>query len=177
MSAPAPIPLDWLPAVSMARIIFHWTAGRHTANAAERRAYHVLVEGDGRVIKGASIAANARAGLPGVASHTRNLNTGSIGVAMCCMIGATERPFNPGAFPMTRVQWDRTAEVIAQLCRRYLIPATPRAVLSHAEVQGTLGIAQRAKWDVMRLAFDPAVSGAKACGDLMRAQVARIGRA
>ncbi|MEZ2409060.1 hypothetical protein AB6806_19835 [Bosea sp. RCC_152_1] len=42
-------------------------------------------------------------------------------------------------------------------------------MLSRAEVQGTLKIVQRGKWDIARLAFDPFVGGAKACGDMFRA--------
>lgn len=69
---------------------------------------------------------------------------------------------------MTREQGEALPAVLADLCRRYAIPVTPSTVLSHAEVQGTLGIKQRGKWDISRLAFDPSVMGAKACGDLIR---------
>ncbi|WP_248311240.1 hypothetical protein [Bosea sp. UNC402CLCol] len=51
---------------------------------------------------------------------------------------------------------------------------TPKTVLSHAEVQGTLKIAQRGKWDIARLAFDPPVGGAKACGDMFRAATSAL---
>jgi hypothetical protein len=59
-------------------------------------------------------------------------------------------------------------------CRRYDIPVTPKTVLSHAEVQNNLGIKQRGKWDISRLAVDPSMNGAKACGDLLRASVAAV---
>ena len=75
---------------------------------------------------------------------------------------------------MTKAQWDKLAVVVADLCRFYGIPVTPKTVLSHAEVQGTLGITQRGKWDFTRLAFAPEVKGAKACGDLLRTAVARL---
>ncbi|MGF7055404.1 hypothetical protein GGC47_004615 [Bosea sp. OAE752] len=51
---------------------------------------------------------------------------------------------------------------------------TPKTVLSHAEVQGTLKIAQRGKWDIARLAFDPSAVGAKACGDTFRAATSAL---
>lgn len=47
-------------------------------------------------------------------------------------------------------------------------------MLSHAEVQTTLGIRQSGKWDVARLAFDPSVVGAKAVGDLFRKRTAAL---
>ncbi|WP_330166570.1 peptidoglycan recognition protein family protein [Rhizobium sp. GN54] len=105
------------------------------------------------------------------AAHTLNANSGSIGVSLCCMAGASESPFSAGRAPMTRAQWDAMTSVVADLCRRYGIAVTDRTVLSHAEVQPNLGIAQRGKWDFSRLAFDPSVVGAKACGDKMRAEV------
>lgn len=166
------VPADWMPPAPMRRVIFHWTAGNHRANATDKRAYHILVEGDGNLVRGRSSIANNAPGASGTpASHTLNLNTGSIGVSLCCMVGAKERPFDAGRAPMTIEQWRAAAGAIAELCRRYKIPVTPQTVLSHAEVQGTLGVKQRAKWDVTRLAFDPSISGAKACGDAMRVMV------
>ena len=122
------------------------------------------------MIKGIpSIALNDAGGAKkGYAAHTLNCNTGSIGVALCCMAGAVESPFNPGKAPMTVAQWQTLPRVVAELCRRYSIPVTPKTVLSHAEVQANLGIKQKGKWDISRLGFDPAVVGPKACGDIMR---------
>jgi hypothetical protein len=54
---------------------------------------------------------------------------------------------------------------------RYKIPVTPRTVLSHAEVQPTLGIKQNGKWDFTELSFRPSLKGHKACGDYMRSRV------
>jgi hypothetical protein len=155
----------------MDRIVFHWTAGRHTANAAERKAYHILIEGTGDLVRGPSIALNANPVKPGYAAHTLNLNGGSIGVALCGMIGAQERPFNPGPEPITQRQWDVLPRVLGDLCRFYKIPVTPETVLSHAEVQGTLGVKQKNKWDIARLPFDLGTVGADAIGDEMRAAI------
>jgi N-acetyl-anhydromuramyl-L-alanine amidase AmpD len=153
----------------MDRIVFHWTAGRHVANAGDRKHYHILIEGTGDLVRGPSIALNASPVRPGYAAHTLNCNGGAIGVALCGMIGAQERPFDPGTEPITQAQWDKLALVIRDLCRFYGIPVSPRTVLSHAEVQRTLGIKQRAKWDVARLPFDLGTVGATDIGDEMRA--------
>lgn len=162
----------WMPPGRLERIICHWTAGQHRASATDKAHYHILVEGDGTLIRGdCAISANGIGGTGQRASHTLNCNTGSIGVSLCCMAGAVESPFKPGKAPMTREQWDKLAVVVADLCRRYDIPVTPRTVLSHAEVQGTLGIKQRGKWDFTRLAFDLEIRGARACGDALRAAV------
>lgn len=172
----AKIPASWMPAAKMQRVIAHWTAGGHKANATDKKHYHIIVEADGTPVRGnKSIKANEAPTVSGqYAAHTLNSNSGSIGVSMACMAGAVESPFDAGKSPMTREQWDAMIGVIAELCARYGIPVTPQTVLSHAEVQGTLGITQRGKWDFTRLAFDPSVKGAKACGDKMRAEIIAV---
>lgn len=176
MAGPAIVPADWMPAAQMHRIIVHWTAGSHRPSGLDRSHYHILIEGDGKLVRGTpSIDLNDARGIrPGYAAHTLNCNTGSIGVSLCCMAGAVERPFQPGSAPMTREQWNALPAVLADLCRRYAIPVTPETVLSHAEVQGTLHIAQRGKWDISRLAFDYSVVGADACGGLLRASTRSV---
>jgi N-acetyl-anhydromuramyl-L-alanine amidase AmpD len=166
----ATVPADWMPQATIARIIVHWTAGRHKASGLDRAHYHILIEGDGTLVRGTpSIALNSLpAARKGYAAHTRGCNTGSIGVSLCCMAGAIESPFHAGVAPMTRAQWDKLPFVLADLVRRYDLAFSPKTILTHAEVQATLGIRQLGKWDIARLAFDPAVKGARACGDLMR---------
>lgn len=170
------IPAAWMPKCDMDRIIVHWTAGHHQASSGDREHYHILWEGDGTAVRGIptidkNVASGAKAGY---AAHTLNCNTGSIGVSMCCMANAVEQPFKAGNAPMTKAQWDAMVKGVAQLCVRYGIPVTRETVLSHAEVQGTLGIKQRQKWDISRLAFDRSVVGATACGNLLRQQVAAL---
>jgi len=163
------VPVDWMPWAQMQRIIVHWTAGANTASALDREHYHILIEGGGKVVRGKpSIDLNQAPVKKGYAAHTLNCNSGSIGVSLCGMAGAVESPFSAGRSPITREQWEILPSVLADLCRRYSIPVTPSTVLSHAEVQGTLGIAQRGKWDISRLPFEPSIKGAKAVGDLFR---------
>jgi len=166
------IPQTWLPAANMQRIICHWTAGTHNASDFDKAHYHILINGDGTVVKGIpSIKLNESPAKAGYAAHTLNCNSGSIGVSLACMAGATEVPFNPGKFPMTKTQWDMLSSVVAELCKFYKIPVTDKTVLSHAEVQLNLGIKQRNKWDYTRLAFEPDIKGARPCGDRLRAEV------
>ncbi|MFD2678029.1 peptidoglycan recognition protein family protein [Camelimonas lactis] len=167
------IPADWLPDAQMLRVILHWTAGTGTASENDRDHYHVLIDASPKLVRGLrSIDQNDARGLKArYAPHTLNCNSGSIGIAICGMAGAVEQPFSPGRYPITRAQWDLAARAVAVLCRRYRITVSPKTVLSHAEVQGTLGIVQRGKWDIARLPWDPSVAGAKAVGDLFRAAV------
>jgi hypothetical protein len=75
-------------------VIVHWTAGNHRASGLDRSHYHILVESDGKLIKGIpSIALNdARGAQTGYAAHTLDCNTGSIGVAL------TPRPTASGGY-------------------------------------------------------------------------------
>lgn len=162
------VPIEWMPPARMVRIICHWTAGTYNVSALDREHYHIVIGGDGRLVRGDhSIKDNETAGGP-YAAHTKNCNTGSIGVSLACMAGAIESPFTPGKYPMTQEQWDVLTSVVAELSRQYQIPIGPVTVLSHAEVEPTLRIKQAGKWDYTRLAFDLAVKGAAACGDKLR---------
>jgi hypothetical protein len=167
------VPIEWMPECAMSKVIVHWTAGTWKASASsDVPHYHILIEDDGRLVRGSySIKDNVNTSDGRYAAHTKNCNTGSIGVSLCCMAGAVENPFNPGKYPMLEKQWDTLTTVVADLCNTYNIKVTNKTVLSHAEVQANLGIAQSGKWDYTRLAFDPETVGAKACGDKLREEV------
>ena len=133
----------------MERIICHWTGGTHRASALDREHYHLLIEGDGSVVFGDyEISDNESVADNRYAAHTRNLNTGSIGVAVCAMLDARQVPFDPGKYPITEAQVQSLVREVARLAKGYGIPITRQTVLSHAEVQPTLGVAQAGKWDI-----------------------------
>lgn len=169
------LPADWMPTASMKRVILHWTAGSYIASSLDKEHYHFLVEGSLEVIRGkhpvtANVSVSGKSA-DHYAAHTRNCNTGSIGLSMCASAGAIESPYNPGLAPLTEAQWQRAAEAVASLCKRYNIAVTDKTVLTHAEVQPNLGITQAGKWDVTRLPWNSNLKGAKACGDDFRARV------
>lgn len=169
------VPMSWMPWAQMKGIIWHWTAGTHKANAVDKKPYHIIIEGDGKLIRGDySIKDNEPPAKADRAHHTLNCNTGYIGTSMAGMKDAKESPFSAGPYPITLVQWQTMSKVLADLCLRYGIPVTESTVLSHAEVEKTLGIKQRNKWDVARLPFDSTLIGAKAIGDEMRKEVKKL---
>jgi hypothetical protein len=156
----------------MERIISHWTGGTHSVSAEDKRHYHIIIDGDGVEHKGAyNIEANLNTKDGHYAAHTQGCNTNSIGVSCCAMAGAKEKPLSFGDYPITEVQWAKLVEVNARLCREYGIEVTRQTVLTHAEVQQTLGIKQRQKWDISVLKFRPDLKGALAVGDFLRASV------
>lgn len=155
----------------MERIIWHWSAGGHKANATDKKHYHIIIEGDANVVLGNHpISANEVIDGP-YAAHTRSLNTGSIGVALAAMRGAKERPFSPGPSPITDAQVEALVEQTAKLCRQFNIPVTRQTVLSHAEVEPTLGVKQRNKWDITWLPGMTKVGDPVAIGDALRTKV------
>ena len=168
-----PIPVEWLDRVPMEGIHWHWPAGRHMPGAAEFAAYHFLIDGmTGKWHRGVPVRLNSGSLKPGYAAHTLNANTNRIGIGLCGMGGATEVPFNPGQWPIRAFQVDSLIEGCKQLSRFYNIPVTRRTMLSHAEVETTLGIKQRAKWDWTRLPDEvTSLRGALNIGDWIRGRI------
>ncbi len=141
------IEADFHPS-GLCRVIGHWTAGSEGVIELEREHYNLIIGQDARTYAGLyRPEANGRIS-GGYAAHTRALNTGSIGVALDAMAGAQERPFKPGRAPITEQMVAAFAREVADLCLTYRIPVSRWTVLTHAEVQPTLGVWQRNKWDI-----------------------------
>ena len=134
---------------ALKRIVMHWSAGGHKVSVVDKQHYHFIVSGDGTVVAGNRVPEDNISTSDGkYAAHTYMGNTGSIGVSMAAMLGAVESPFKAGPQPITPVQLEAFTQLVADLCNKYGIPVTRQTVLSHAEVQPTLGIRQRGKWDI-----------------------------
>lgn len=154
----------------MKRVIAHWAVTKYKCDAVSREHYHFIYEGDGTEVVGNKTPEDNLSTKDGVyAQHTLGCNTGSIGVSCAAMFGA-ESVRNYGSYPITSVQFEAMCKGIARLCRKYGIVISPSTVLSHAEVEKTLGIKQRGKWDISVLPF-AGLTTAKECGDYMRKRV------
>lgn len=163
-----PVPL---PRSTAKIVILHWTAGGHKASDLDKAHYHFLVEVDGRVVPGLhSVADNDSTADGDYAAHTKGLNTDSIGIAACCMLGAVESPFSAGTRPMSQIQWERMLDVAAECCKHYGIKVTPQTVLAHGEVEKILGVPQLNKWDPLAWPWDTKKTK-KEIGDEIRFQV------
>lgn len=163
---------DLFHTTALHRIHWHWTAGAYGVIAMERRAYNGLIDQNCNRIDGDfRFEAQARYQVGKAASHTLNANTGAIGLACDAMAGARERPFDEGSAPLT---WDMLWEMCewsAELGDAYDIPISRWSMLSHAEVQPTLGIRQRFKWDITWLPDMPGVDDPIKVGDRLRGMV------
>lgn len=150
---PGPIPELWLPKpANVQRVILHWSGGGPKATLLDRSHYHFCANADGTIIRG------LRA--PGqYLQHTRNLNTGSVGLSLCGMGGAVEgKSF--GKWPLTSVQVERACEAAAQVLKRYGLSVTQNTCLCHSEVTHVYGKIQRGKWDIDCLQFRPDLDAA-----------------
>lgn len=151
------------------RVHWHWTAGAYGTIAMERRAYNGLIDQYGNRHDGDfRFEAQATYRVGRAASHTLNANTGAIGLSCDAMAGAKERPFSAGSAPLTMDQLWEMCEWTAELCFAYDIPISKYSTLTHAEIEPTLGIKQRWKWDIRWLPDMKAVGGAIEVGDRLR---------
>ena len=149
----------------LTRIHLHWTAGGYHPSALDKRSYHLLIDGDGDVLR----ANDPRVRL----AHTLNANGGAIAVSLCAMAGARERPFDKGTAPILAIQLAAMVRAAASLCRDFDIPVDRYSVLTHAEVQPTLGIKQRGKIDICWIPGMEAMGNPIEVGDRLRAMIAR----
>ena len=115
------------------RIVIHWSGGTHSPNSTDLEHYHFLVDGNGEVHNGQyTPEANIDCKDGIYARHTGGGNTGSIGVAMCGMLGFKSKA-NQGNYPLTKIQFEATMKLCAQLCNKYGIEITPDTVTTHYE--------------------------------------------
>jgi hypothetical protein len=160
------------------RIIWHWTAGGYRPTALDLSHYHLVIDGDGVEHLGSyRPEANRDVHDGHYAAHTRSLNTGSIGISCAAMAGAQESPFSAGRAPLLDVQVRGMIRASARMCRTYGIEVSRETTLSHAEVQPTLGVRQRGKWDIawlpgMDRPGDPVEVGDR-LRDMLRVELSR----
>lgn len=154
----------------------HWTGGRHQVSESDRLHYHEIVSGFGERVKGVYAPEDNVDPVPGQhAAHTLNLNSGSIGLSMAAMYNAQERPFDIGAYGITTRQLKVFCRMVAEYCEKYRVPMSRETVLTHAEVQPTIGVKQRGKWDITVLPGMSCVGDPIEVGDQLRELVSKGG--
>lgn len=153
-------------------VVWHWTAGANGLIELEKDAYNFLTDTKGNIYDGNSTIAEQvmydwRKGIG--ASHTKSMNTGWIGISQDAMAGAEEtNPITWGSHPITWEGIDAMLKHTAELHEEYGFPISRWTTLSHAEVQPTLGIKQRWKWDYKVLPGDTVARDPIEVGDILR---------
>lgn len=161
---------------SILRVILHWTAGGPKPSTLDRQHYHVIVDQAGVATYGDHpFSANEGPLVSGrYAAHTASFNTGSIGLALCGMAGAQERPFDAGRYPLTEAQVEAAAQEAAELLTRYGLPCTRDTCFTHAEAEPLHGVKQAGKWDITWLPGMDAPGDPIEVGDRIRAMVQAV---
>ncbi len=136
------------------KIYLHWTAGHYGQVYDD---YHINIDADGKVYVTCEFDKRL--------AHTKNRNSGSIGIALCCGAGATCYHLRSpdgvdfGTQPPTYVQIDKLAQVIALLTDALELPITSTTVMTHAEVAVQDGYAPDSggdfRWDLWFLPWVP----------------------
>lgn len=105
----------------MKRIIIHHTAGSYIPNSTDKKAYHYLIDNNGRVFDGIfKPEDNENCNDGKYAAHTLKGNTGSIGVAACCnMKFSLSTKSSP--YPLTLTQFNSICRLCASMCKKYKI--------------------------------------------------------
>ena len=158
--------------MSMKRIIIHWSAGTYTVSHIDKEHYHFIVDKDGRVHRGDLKPEDNLSISDGIyAAHTKGANAGAIGVAVAAMADA-QGPGKLGKYPITKAQFDGLIKEVSRLAKQYKIPNSRSTILTHAEVQDTLGIRQNGKIDIaFGIPGHPELKTARACGDYIRSLI------
>ena len=110
------------------RLYLHWTAGRYAQFFDD---YHLNIDSDGEIYQTCQDLSETKA-------HTWRRNTSSVGIALCCALGAEcgadGVPIYLQGYAPTREQIDRLAMMTAILCIVLAIPLDAEHVLTHCEV-------------------------------------------
>ena len=132
------------------RIHLHWTAGAPGINPHESDSYNYVVQWpNGEIVACVPVERQIPPLVNGAyAAHTLKANSRAIGVSIDAMAGAVERPFKAGKYPITQAQLDSVVRFVAKLSKEHDIPVSRQTILTHAEVQRTLGVRQKNKWDI-----------------------------
>lgn len=109
------------------KIYLHWTAGWYGSYFDD---YHVNIDEDGSLYAATNEYGDIY-NLSDTLSHTWKRNSGSVGLSLCCCVGATTE--NLGENPPTENQLKAMADCIAVLCDVFMIPINIETVMTHGE--------------------------------------------
>ncbi|GBF23141.1 hypothetical protein tpqmel_0545, partial [Candidatus Gastranaerophilus sp. (ex Termes propinquus)] len=144
---------------------------RYKPNAGELLLYHYLIDSTGKIYNGKYRPEdNLDCTDDKYAMHTGGLNTGSIGVSFCGMLGFKNN-LNVGYYPLTRVQCESGWKFAAGQCKKHKIPTDKTGVKTHYEVGLELPKSKSAgKIDITCLPYETALSPPE-IGDYIRKKV------
>jgi len=145
----------------IAQIYLHWTAGRYGQVYDD---YHLNIDADGTIYCTCSSLSQYK-------SHTWRRNSGSIGIALCCGLGAQANHL--GQFAPTAAQTDKLAQVVAVLAKGLELSLQPSNVMTHCEAAlldgyGPYSGDAETRWDLWYMRDSPGDGQMKPGGDILR---------
>lgn len=154
------------------KITLHWTAGRNTPTADEKKHYHFLIDSKGALYKGTYAPEdNINCNDGKYSQHCGGGNTGNIGIAFCGCYVPNCIPVKNSNFPLTRVQLERGFKLAADLCKKYNIPIDKDHVFTHYEFgKAHPNTSSAGKIDITYMHPFPTVNKT-ACGDFIRSKI------
>jgi hypothetical protein len=152
------------------RLILHWTAGRYDQIFDD---YHLCIDNAGLL--------HMPSNLTDLKSHTYKRNTGSLGIALCCGLGASTLKklgaVDYGPMPPTVMQIECMAHVVAILTQQLSIELNEKNVFTHCEAAMEDGYGPGSedpdiRWDLWYLPDFPSRDGLFLGGEILRRKAA-----
>ncbi len=145
------------------RIVIHWTAGTKVPNHEDLELYNFVIDGNGKVHNGKYTPEDNISASDGkYAAHVGGMNSGSIGVAVCGMMGYVS-PKKPGKYLINRKQIEAMCDLISKLNIKYGLDVTEETNITHYEVgikygpKGGLLEQNAGKVDITYLPYDKTI--------------------
>lgn len=118
---------------SLNRICLHWTAGSNKPCDTDLKAYHYLVDSDGKIYEGKySPEDNIDCKDEIYAKHCGGGNTGCIGLSVCGML-KFDLKNKLTKYPLTKKQIETLCCLTAYLSIKYAISISEKSVFTHYE--------------------------------------------
>lgn len=119
--------------MSLSKICLHWSAGASYPCEVDLKAYHFLVDKDGKVYAGHfKPECNIICKPNQYAMHCGGGNTGCIGLSVLGMAGFNLKD-KKTKYPLTKIQVEAFCKLAAELCIKYGIKVSPETVFTHHE--------------------------------------------
>ena len=119
--------------MSLSKICLHWSAGASYPCDADTKAYHFLVDKDGKAYKGFFKPEDNLVCKPNqYAMHCGGGNTGCIGISALGMAGFNLKDKKTD-YPITKVQVEAFCKLAAEQCIKYGIKVSEETVFTHWE--------------------------------------------
>ena len=150
-------------------VILHWTASGYNPNQVDCKAYHYLIDGQGKLHYGYfKPEDNLDCNDGKYAQHCGGGNTGRIGIAFCGMNGySPSHPYT--CYPINITQVEAVCKLTAEILIKYNLPSNK--VRTHAEFGiDNPNTSSHGKIDIHTLCYNN-IKGYKEVGDLLRKKI------